>query len=209
MSAPTPPSTPPPVPRLAVLLSGSGRTLVNLLDAIARGDLSAEIALVVASRECLGAQRAHERGLPTRVIPGDIAGPNLAAVLAEHRIDLVVLAGYLRFLHIPDAYRGRVVNIHPALLPAFGGPGMYGDHVHAAVLARGCKVSGCTVHFVDDRYDEGPIIAQEAVPVLEDDDTHTLADRVFAAECRLYPRALQLVLSGAVTVDGRRTRVRG
>lgn len=206
---PNPPPLPTPTPRLAVLISGSGRTLVNLLDAIERGQLRAEIGLVIASRECLGAERARERGLCTRVMPGDIAASALAAVLSEHRVDLVVLAGYLRFMHIPDAYRGRIVNIHPALLPAFGGRGMYGERVHAAVLAHGCKVTGCTVHFVDDRYDEGPIIAQEAVPVLEGDNAHTLADRVFAAECRLYPRALQLVLSGGVTVDGRRTRIRG
>lgn len=203
------PAPPPPRPRLAILLSGSGRTLLNLMDAIARGELHAEIALVIASRECLGAQRARDRNLPTEVIPGDIPRDPLAAILAERRVDLVALAGYLRFMHIPDALRWRVVNIHPALLPSFGGRGMYGDKVHAAVLAHGCKVSGCTVHFVDDRYDEGPIIAQEAVPVLEGDDIHTLADRVFAAECRLYPQALQLVLAGHVTVDGRCTHVRG
>jgi phosphoribosylglycinamide formyltransferase-1 len=194
-------------PRLAVLLSGSGRTLLNLLEAIADKRLHAEIALVIASRECLGAQRARDRGLTCKVIPGDIPRDTLAAALAEHRIDYVACAGYLRFIHLPEAFRNRMVNIHPALLPSFGGKGMYGDKVHAAVLAHGCKVSGCTVHFVDDRYDTGPIIAQQAVPVLEGDDIHKLADRVFAAECELYPKALQLVLGGHVTVDGGNGRV--
>jgi phosphoribosylglycinamide formyltransferase-1 len=196
-------------PRLAVLLSGSGRTLLNLLDAIARGDLLAEIPLVVASKECLGAQRAREQSLPTQVIPGDIAADRLDALLAEHKIDYVALAGYLRYLRIPGAFQNRIVNIHPALLPSFGGKGMHGERVHKAVLAHGCKVSGCTVHFVDDRYDNGPIIAQQAVPVLETDDARALAGRVFAAECELYPKALQLVLSGRVTVDGRIARIAG
>lgn len=193
---PHPPSRNPA--RLAVMLSGSGRTLLNLLDAIGDGRLHATIPLVIASRECLGAERARARGVPTIILPGTIPRDRLASVLAEHQIDLVVLAGYLRLIEVPEEFRSRIVNIHPALLPAFGGKNMYGDHVHAAVLAAGVPETGCTVHFVDDRYDTGPIIAQASVPVLPGDDVHTLAARVFEAECRLYPQALQQVISGRV-----------
>lgn len=193
---PQPPSRKPA--RLAVMLSGSGRTLLNLLDAICDGRLHATIPLVIASRDCLGAERARARGVPTVVMPGTIPRDRLGALLTEHQIDLVALAGYLRLVEVPEAFRGRIINIHPALLPAFGGKSMYGDHVHAAVLAAGVPETGCTVHFVDDRYDTGPIIAQASVPVLPGDDPHTLAARVFEAECRLYPQALQLVISGRV-----------
>ncbi|MFN7020644.1 MAG: phosphoribosylglycinamide formyltransferase [Phycisphaerales bacterium] len=181
--------------RLAVLLSGSGRTLLNLLDAIGRGELLARIPLVIASRECLGAQRARDAGLTTLVIPGEIPAERLGAILAEHRIDWAVLAGYLRLVQIPPPFEGRIVNIHPALLPDFGGKGMHGDHVHAAVLAAGRAESGCTVHLVDPVYDHGRILAQARVPVLPGDDVRTLADRVFAAECRLYPAALQQLIN--------------
>lgn len=179
------------------MLSGSGRTLLNLLDAIRRGELIARIALVIASRQCLGAERARDAGLPTLVIPGEIPAERLGAILAEHRIDWVVLAGYLRLIRIPPAFAGRIVNIHPALLPDFGGKGMHGDHVHAAVLAAGRAESGCTVHLVDPVYDRGRILAQARVPVLPGDDVRSLADRVFAAECRLYPAALQQLLHSA------------
>lgn len=206
MNNPAPPAAGDP-PRLAVMLSGTGRTLLNLLAAIDRGELHARIALVIASRECLGAQRSRDAGLTTRVLPGDISPEALTAELVAHQIDLVALSGYLRMIRIPSAFEHRIVNIHPALLPSFGGTGMYGDRVHAAVLAAGCKVSGCTVHFVDAEYDRGPIIAQEAVPVLEGDDIHALAARVFEAECRLYPRALQLVLARRVRLDGRIVRI--
>lgn len=197
MRPPAETAAPRRLPQLAVLLSGSGRTLLNLLDHIGRGRLAAEIALVIASRECLGAERARQRGLTTLVIPGDIAAERLASVLAEHRVDLVALAGYLRFVHVPADFRGRIVNIHPSLLPAFGGRGMYGDRVHAAVLAAGVPYSGCTVHHVEGGYDTGPIIAQQSVPVLPGDDVHTLAARVFEAECELYPRALQELLTSS------------
>lgn len=206
MNNPAPPAAGDP-PRLAVMLSGTGRTLLNLLAAIDRGELHARVALVIASRECLGAQRSRDAGLTTRVLPGDLSAETLNAELASRQIDLVALSGYLRMIRIPSAFEHSIVNIHPALLPSFGGPGMYGDRVHAAVLAAGCKVSGCTAHFVDAEYDRGPIIAQEAVPVLEGDDIHALGARVFAAECRLYPRALQLVLARRVRLDGRIVRI--
>lgn len=196
--APAPSTTSRAAARLAVMLSGSGRTLLNLLDAIADGRLHATIPLVIASRECLGAERARSRGITTVVIPGTIGRERLTDLLTEHQIDLVALAGYLRLVEVPVSYRGRIVNIHPALLPDFGGKNMYGDRVHAAVLAAGVPTTGCTVHLVDDRYDTGPIIAQASVPVLPGDDAHTIAARVFDAECRLYPQALQQLIAGRV-----------
>lgn len=187
-----------PTPRLAVLLSGSGRTLVNLIEHIRSGRLHAEIPLVIASRECLGAQRARELGITTLIIRGDIPPDHLERLVAEHRIDWVVLAGYLRLLPISPSLAGRVVNIHPALLPKFGGPGMYGHHVHEAVIASGDPVSGCTVHLCDSAYDRGPIILQRQCPVLPADTPDTLAARVFELECQTYPEALELLFSGGV-----------
>ncbi|HYE02257.1 MAG TPA: phosphoribosylglycinamide formyltransferase [Phycisphaerales bacterium] len=201
MTAPTGPA------RLAVLLSGSGRTLLNLHERCVRGLLPAHVALVVASRPCLGADRARERGLETLVLPGTIPAAHLQRELASRRIGWVVLAGYLRRLEIPPDYRGRVVNIHPALLPAFGGPGMHGDAVHAAVLARGCKVSGCTVHLCDEHYDAGPIVLQRCCAVAEDDTPQSLAARVFELELGAYPEALGLLLAGRVVVEDGRARV--
>ena len=121
--------------------------------------------------------------------------------------DLVVLGGWLSLLRIPPAYAGRVINIHPALLPAFGGKGMYGRRVHAAVIEHGCKLSGCTVHLVDDQYDNGPIVLQRACPVLDDDTPETLAARVFEEEKVAYPEAIRLFQQGRLKVEGRRVRV--
>lgn len=183
--------------RLAIMLSGSGRTLVNLCEAIARGEVPAEIGLVIASKECLGAERARERGLATWVMPGVIPATRLAGVLRDHRIDWVVLAGYLKKVEIPESYRGRIVNIHPALLPDFGGAGMYGDRVHQAVLDSGVKHTGCTVHLCDEEFDRGPILLQRTCPVLAGDDVHTLAARVFEEEKKAYPEALRRLLSSS------------
>lgn len=194
-------------PRLAILLSGGGRTMLNLAERIDAGDLGAEIAVVIASRECPGADLAHRRGLPTLKIPGEIPALTLGRVLHDHGVHWAVLAGYLRLLHLPDAYRGRAVNIHPALLPSFGGPGMYGERVHRAVIEAGCKVSGCTVHFCDEVYDRGPIVAQAACEVREDDTPATLGARVFGLETELYPRALRCLLEGRYSIEGRRVRM--
>lgn len=194
--------------RLAVFISGGGRTLLNLHEQIRAGRLSATIGLVVASGEVAGAARARELGLPVEVVPGRIAPDRLAAMLSAHGIAYVALAGYLKLLPVLGEYRRRVVNIHPALLPAFGGAGMYGHRVHEAVLAAGCKVSGCTVHMVNDEYDRGPIIAQAVCPVLDDDTPETLAARVFELECRTYPTALSYLVAGRVEVVGNRTRLR-
>ncbi len=186
------------LPRLLVLIHGRGRarTLRNLAERIARGELRAEIALVLATHDAEAAAIARdELGLRVLHRPGNLDAHTLDHLAREERIDLVVLAGYLRLLEIPPGLEGRVVNIHPALLPDFGGPGMYGDRVHAAVLAAasapgGPAESGCTVHLCDNTYDTGPVLAQARVPILPGDTPQTLAARVFEAECGLYPRVI-------------------
>lgn len=211
MTAPPPAGGPLP---LAVLLSGAGRTLENLLATIARGELDARVAAVIGSRPGLrGLAVAEAHGLPAYAIDrrryADDAAFTAAvfAALAPHAPELLVLSGFLRRLVIPPAWQGRIVNIHPSLLPAFGGRGFYGRRVHEAALAYGVKITGCTVHFVDDEYDHGPIILQRAVPVLDGDTPDSLAARVFAAECEAYPEALRLYAGGRLALDGRRVRV--
>ena len=199
---------------LAVLLSGSGRTLENVQQAILAGRLSARVAVVVSSTSAAyGLVRARQHGLDAVAVPRQNY-PNLQAfneamhaVLAHYPIDLVVLAGFLSLYAPPPALAGRVMNIHPALLPAFGGKGLYGDRVHRAVLESGVKLSGCTVHFADACYDHGPIILQAAVPVEDDDTIEALAARVFAAECALYPQAIQLFAEDRLRIAGRRVRI--
>jgi len=188
--------------RLAVLLSGSGRTLENLLDRIAAGTLPATVAVVVASRSDVRGVRIAERaGVPVRVLPraGEAVerwSGSVFAACADARADLVVMAGFLHLVRIPTAYVGRVINIHPSLLPAFGGQGFHGIHVHRAVLERGCTVSGCTVHVVDDEYDHGRVLLQKVVPVLTDDSPESLAARVFAAECEALPETIARIAAG-------------
>lgn len=183
--------------RLAVLISGGGRSLLNIHDRITSGSLRACIPLVIASRPCPGALRAGDRGLRVRVVPGRIPRAALEQVLVEHRIEWVVLAGYLSYLEIPDRYRGRVVNIHPSLLPAFGGPGMYGHHVHEAVLNARATESGCTVHLVNDTFDDGPVVLQKRCAVLSSDTPDSLGARVFELECEAYPEALRQLIGGS------------
>lgn len=200
--------------RLAVLLSGGGTTLQNFLDRIDQGRLNATVVVVVASRpDAYGLVRAQNRGIPTHVVERkkfkDAASfsETINAALARHKIDLVCLAGFMVMWKMPDEYVGRVMNIHPALIPAFCGKGCYGHFVHEAVLESGVKVSGCTVHFADRRYDHGPIIVQKTVPVLDDDTPETLAARVFEKECEAYPESIQLFAEGRLRIDGRRVRV--
>jgi len=209
--------------KLGVLLSGGGRTLLNLLECIRRGELDCEVATVIASRECKGVERSRAAGLDVHVVPykqyrdagpggqPDTAGYSAAIVakLEAAGANLVVQAGFLSLWHIPPRYEGKVMNIHPALLPAFGGKGMYGHHVHEAVLATGCKVSGCTVHFVTNEYDAGPIILQRTVPVTDRDTPDDVAERVFEQECIAYPEAIRLFGRGRLEIDGRIVRVRG
>jgi phosphoribosylglycinamide formyltransferase-1 len=195
--------------RLAVLLSGSGRTLQNLLDRSADGRLPARVVLVVSNRtDAYGLVRAERADVPTAVVErkGFADRDAFSAAVFDHcrqaGAELVCLAGFLQLLRIPDDFTHRVLNIHPALLPAFGGKGMYGHHVHEAVLASGAKVSGCTVHFADNEYDRGPIVLQREVEVRDDDTPDTLAARVFAAECEAYPEAIRLFAEGRLRVEG-------
>ena len=182
--------------RLAILLSGSGRTLENLLEWIAAERLAATVEVVIASRgDVRGVGVAQRAGLPTRVLPQGTYSTvewsaEIFAACRAAKADLVVMAGFLKLVEIPADFAGRVINIHPALLPAFGGKGFHGMHVHRAVLARGCTVSGCTVHLVDNEYDHGRIILQKTVPVLPDDTPESLAARVFAVECQALPQAI-------------------
>ena len=188
--------------RLAVLLSGSGRTLENILDRIAAGRLTASVERVVSSRgDVRGVRLAEQAGIPVTVLPP--AGRPLAdwsdaifTACREANPDLVVMAGFLHLVAVPSDFVGRVINIHPALLPAFGGKGFHGMHVHRAVIARGCTVSGCTVHLVDNEYDHGRILLQKTVPVLRDDTAESLAARVFAVECETLPEAINRIASG-------------
>lgn len=200
--------------RLGVLISGGGTTLVNFLQKIAAGELNAEVAVVIASRDdCRGIDRAREAGLPLEVIPRRCFSSveDFSRAIFERleaaRVDLVTLAGFLSLIHIPETHRLRVMNIHPALIPAFCGHGYYGHKVHDAAIARGVKVSGCTVHFADNQYDHGPIVVQRCVPVLDGDTPDTLAARVFEAECDAYPAAIRLFASGRLRVVGDRVEV--
>jgi phosphoribosylglycinamide formyltransferase-1 len=211
MSAPTSLDQPIETPRLAVLLSGGGTTLQNLIDRIAAGQLRAEIAVVVASRaDAFGLERARRAGIPAEAVVrrdyADVGAFNdaLHAVLDRYSFDLIVLAGFLSPLEMRGRYAHRVLNIHPSLLPAFGGKGFYGERVHHAALESGVKVSGCTVHFADDEYDRGPIVLQGVVAVEDEDTAETLAARVHQVENELYPEAIRLWASGELVIAGRR-----
>jgi formyltetrahydrofolate-dependent phosphoribosylglycinamide formyltransferase len=200
---------------LGVLISGSGRTMMNLLERIKQGELNARIGLVISSRSDVpGVEKARAAGLQLCIIRRkdfpDIESfsQRLTEELTKAGVDLVVQAGWLCLWRIPEVFKNKVMNIHPALLPSFGGKGMYGIHVHQAVLAAGCKVSGCTVHFCTDQYDSGPIIIQRTCPVLDDDTPQTLAGRVFEQECIAYPEAIELFAAGRLVVEGNRVKVR-
>jgi len=188
--------------RLALLVSGGGRSLENLVALTRRGELAAEVVLALSDRPGIGAlERCARLGIPALVLDykalGGAAGfsARVFQELERREVTLCVLAGFLRLLQVPPAWRGRVLNIHPALLPKFGGQGYYGERVHAAVLAAGERESGCTVHLVDDQYDHGAHVLQERVPVLPGDDVHSLAARVFEAETRALPAAIRLLLA--------------
>jgi len=185
---------------LAVLLSGGGRTLQNFIDEIGAGRLDARVQAVVSSNpDAGGVEKARAAGIPAHVVDRSEFGDDesfsqqITSRLSRYEIDIVVLAGFLRRYLFPERYKGRVLNIHPALLPKFGGPGMYGHHVHEAVLAAGETESGCTVHIADLEYDHGPVVLQKRVPVLADDTPEMLAERVFQAECEAYPEAVRIL----------------
>ena len=203
--------------RVAVLASGGGTNLQALLDYLdALGeDRAADVVLVASDRPGAGALgRASARGIPTALVERAAAsGRELGDLLAEYDAELVALAGYLRLVpsDVVARYHGRIVNVHPALLPAFGGVGMYGPRVHQAVLDAGSTVTGVTVHFVDDAYDRGPIIAQWPVPVLRGDTAASLASRVLRVEHALYPRSVNAVAAGRISLgsDGKIRRPAG
>jgi len=201
--------------RIAVLLSGGGTTLRNVLDWIDAGRLDVEVGLVVSSKEGVaGLQYADRAGCPGVVIrredypSTDAFSREIFDRCNEIGVDLVVMAGFLKRIAVPEDYVGRVTNIHPSLIPAFCGKGYYGKRVHRAVVEYGAKVSGCTVHYADNEYDHGPVILQRVVPVLDNDTADVLAARVFEAECEAYPTALQLIAEGRVEIIGRRVRIR-
>jgi phosphoribosylglycinamide formyltransferase-1 len=202
-----------PLP-IAVLISGGGTTLRNLIERIQNGQLHVDIRIVISSNpEAAGLEFARAADVPTLVVQhGDhdstkafsdtVFGP-----CREAGVELVVMGGFLKHILIPADFSGRVMNIHPALIPAFCGQGFYGQRVHRAVLEYGARLSGCTVHFVDDEYDHGPIILQRPVPVLDDDSPESLAARVFDQECAAYPEAIQLFAEGRIHIEDRRVRI--
>lgn len=200
--------------KAAVLLSGSGTTLENFLQLIEKGELDLEIACVVSSRkDAFGLVRAQKRSIPTYVFPRkkypDVPSYTEAVFepVRKHGAELVLLAGFMVQISVPEGFKNRIMNVHPALIPMFCGKGLYGHFVHEAAVRSGVKVTGCTVHFVDDEYDHGPIIMQEPVRVEFDDTPDTLAERVQAAERRIYPEAVRALVEGRLEVVGNRVRI--
>ena len=199
---------------IAVLISGGGTTLRNLLEKIAAGSLPVEIRLVISSSATArGLEFAREATIPTLVVEksksttDDAFSRAIFEPCRDAGVKYVVMGGFLKHVPIPPDFANRVVNIHPALIPAFCGRGMYGLAVHQAVLDYGAKLTGCTVHFVDNDYDHGPVILQRGVEVRNDDTPESLAGRVFEAECEALPEALKLLAEGKVNVDGRRVLI--
>jgi formyltetrahydrofolate-dependent phosphoribosylglycinamide formyltransferase len=197
--------------RLAALVSTGGSTLQNLLDRCSDGRLQARVVQVVSSKAGVFAlERARRAGVPTAVVERkqcasrEEFSERIWAHCRAAEVELVCLAGFLQLIQIPEDFRNRVMNIHPALIPAFCGKGYYGHHVHEAVLAYGAKVSGCTVHFADNEYDHGPIVLQRVVPVRDDDTPESLAARVFEQEFEAFPEAIRLFAEGKLRVEGRR-----
>jgi len=202
--------------RIAVLASGRGTNLQAIIDASERGEIPGTVVVVASDNPKAGAlDRARAAGIPVLVLSvrsfptREKFEERLAEAVQSYHPNLVCLAGFMRILSpaFVQHFAGRMMNIHPALLPAFGGVGMYGEHVHRAVLDRGVRVSGCTVHFVDDVPDGGPIILQAAVRVDPEDTVMTLAARIAEVEHRLYPQAIQLFAQGRLQIEGRRVRI--
>jgi formyltetrahydrofolate-dependent phosphoribosylglycinamide formyltransferase len=199
---------------LVVLISGTGRTLDNFFRLIEAGELRARIALVVASRaDARGLDYARTRAVPTAVVRPrehrdvEAFSRALASRVLEAKPDLVLLAGFLHLFLLPRELEGRVMNIHPALLPSFGGPGLYGMKVHEAVHRAGVKVTGCTVHFADHQYDHGPIILQRTVAIADDDTPETIAHKVFEEELIAYPEAVRLFAARRLAIENGRVRI--
>jgi phosphoribosylglycinamide formyltransferase-1 len=188
---------------LAVLLSGSGRTLQNFIDLSAQGKLPVAIQVVISSKkDAYGLERAKKHNIPNFLVErkqfksSEEHSAAINNILKQYPIDLITLAGFIHLYKIPPEYMGKVMNIHPALLPEFGGKGFYYHKVHEAVMQAGAKESGCTVHFADNTYDTGPIILQRRVPIYRDDTSETLSERVFEAELEAYPEAIRMFAAG-------------
>jgi len=201
---------------LGVFASGRGSNFQAILRAIEEGKLFAKVKVLISNNPEAGAidlAKAHQ--VPAEVISSanftlrEEFVNALASILESYQVNFIALAGYLKRVppEIVSAYRNRILNIHPALLPSFGGKGMYGLRVHEAVLSYGCKVNGVTIHLVDEQYDAGPIVLQRCVPVMENDTPETLAERVLAVEHELYPMALQLFAENRIQVEGRKVRI--
>jgi len=201
--------------KIGVLASGGGTNLQAIIDACERGEVKGEVAVVISDKsDAFALERARKKNIPAIHIPPkglkrEEHEKLVDEALSKHGVDLVALAGYMRILSpwLIQKYDGRMMNVHPALLPSFGGEGMYGEHVHEAVLKYGCKVSGCTVHFVSTDVDGGPIILQESVPVLENDTPTTLANRIHPVEHRLYTKAVALYAARKLKIEGRIVRI--
>lgn len=203
--------------RIGILVSGGGSNLQVIIDSIEAGRIEAEIAVVISNKPGVFAlERAARHGIPALVIDhreySSVLEYTKAIVnsLRKYQVDLVCLAGFLRILDrtLTDAYPNRVLNIHPALLPAFGGKGMYGHHVHEAVIASGAKYSGATVHIVTPETDVGPIVLQGIVEVSDNDTPESLAEKVLKIEHRIYPEAIKLVLEEKIVIEGMRVRLK-
>jgi len=197
--------------RLGVLVSGGGTTLENFFEKIENGSLDAEISCVISSSpDAYALERAAKRNIPSASVDRsqydsvETYSSEIFRLLDKHEIGLVILAGFLKLIRIPEGYEGRAMNIHPALIPAFCGDKMYGMKVHKAVVEKGVKVSGCTVHFADNVYDNGPIIVQKTVPVYDTDSPEDVQKRVFEMEKEAYPEAINLYAAGRLRIDGRR-----
>ncbi|MFH1422424.1 MAG: phosphoribosylglycinamide formyltransferase [Planctomycetota bacterium] len=197
--------------KLGVLISGSGTTLQNYIDCIKAGTLNADIACLVSSSEkAYGLVRAKENNIPAVTIARkqydtvEKFSEVIFKYLKEHGVELVTLAGYLKLIKLPEKWRDKVMNIHPALIPAFSGEGWYGIKVHTAVVERGVKITGCTVHFVDNVYDNGPIIIQKAIPVFHTDTPEDVQKRVFEQEKIAYIEAINLFAAGRITISGKK-----
>ncbi|WP_240194721.1 phosphoribosylglycinamide formyltransferase [Desulfobulbus rhabdoformis] len=190
--------------KVAVLLSGSGRTLDNFHERIQAGNLQAEIQVVISNVEsALGLEKATRYGYPA-FYAKDNASIN--TLLADYKVDMIALAGYLKLYTPPEALNRAVLNIHPSLIPSFCGAGYYGHHVHEAVKARGCTVSGCTVHFANELYDQGPIVLQRCVALEDADTPDDIADKVFAVECEVYPEAINMVAEKGIDYFWKKVR---
>ncbi len=199
---------------LAVLISGSGTTLQNIIDKIDDKTLNVKIQIAICSSpDVHGIKRAEQNNIPVVVVQrkdynnAEDFSYIVVNEIEKYPVDLVILAGFLHLFKIPEKYAGKVMNIHPGLIPAFSGKGYYGHHVHKAVIDSGVKVSGCTVHFVDNEYDRGPIIIQRVVHVNTEDSADTLAQKVFKEECIAYPEAIHLFAEGKLKIEERKVRI--